>query len=60
MMSAFPGIHGPTKAGTQGAGVGTPKAAAVAAITAGLEGDMHIPKDETFTPVAKSLIFSLA
>ena len=34
-----------TVAGTQGAGVKTPAAAAVAAATAGLEGQEHMPKE---------------
>ena len=38
-----PGIHGAGVTGTHGAGVGTPKAADVAAITAGFEGALHIP-----------------
>ena len=33
----------------QGIGVNTPKAAAVAAATAGFAGDMHIPKGGMFT-----------
>ena len=44
-----PGIQGVTVAGTQGMGVSTPKAAVVAAATAGLAGDMHIPKVGMFT-----------
>ena len=39
-----PGIHGAAVAGTQGIGVKTPSAAAVAAITVGLQGLEHIPK----------------
>ena len=35
----------PVIMGTHGAGVGVPMAAAVAAITAGLAGQEHIPKD---------------
>lgn len=38
-----PGAHGAAHAGTQGAGVGVPIAAAVAAITAGFAGQLHIP-----------------
>jgi hypothetical protein len=56
--SAFPGIHGVVIAGMQGAGVGTPMAAAVAEMTAGFMGDEHMPKDEILVPGAKSLIFS--
>jgi len=40
-----PGVHGADVAGTQGMGVSTPEAAAVAAATAGLLGLVHIPKD---------------
>lgn len=39
-----PGAHGAAHAGTHGACVNTPAAAAVAAITAGLLGHLHIPK----------------
>jgi hypothetical protein len=42
-----PGIHGAVVAGIQAEGVGTPKAAAVAAITNGLAGAEHIPKEGT-------------
>jgi hypothetical protein len=38
-----PGVHGELVAGTHGAGVNTPLAAAVAAATAGLDGVEHIP-----------------
>jgi len=38
-----PGTHGAAVTGTHGAGVGTPKAADVAAITAGFEGAVHAP-----------------
>ena len=38
-----PGTHGATVAGIHGIGVSTPIAAAVAAATVGLAGDMHIP-----------------
>ncbi len=44
----LPGIHGATVTGVQGIGVGVPNAAAVAAITAGLVGLVHIPKGLTF------------
>jgi hypothetical protein len=44
-----PGVQGPGVAGTQGAGVSTPMAADVAAITAGLEGEEHMPKGKMFT-----------
>jgi hypothetical protein len=39
------GIQGPTSTGIQGAGVGTPRAAAVRAIKVGFVGDTHIPKE---------------
>ena len=40
----LPGAHGATVTGTQGAEVNTPDAAAVAATTAGLVVELHIPK----------------
>ena len=43
-----PGDHGATIAGTQGAGVGVPLAASVAAATAGLDWVMHIPNEGMF------------
>jgi|ERR1017187_789828 hypothetical protein len=42
MTVAEPGVHGAVT-GTQGMGVSTPKAAAVAEATAGLAMDMHMP-----------------
>ena len=39
-----PVIQGAGVAGMQGIGVSTPRAAAVAAATTGLEGDVHMPK----------------
>ena len=44
-----PGVQGASVLGTHGMGVNTPRAAAVAAATSGLAGDMHIPKEEMFT-----------
>lgn len=44
-----PGAHGAGVTGTQGMGVNTPKAAAVAAATVGLEGELHIPKGGMLT-----------
>lgn len=47
-----PGLQGTQGAavwGTQGMGVRTPNAAAVAAATAGLAGQLHIPNGEMFT-----------
>lgn len=38
-----PGFHGLVVAGTQGIGVSTPSAAAVALATVGLEGERHRP-----------------
>ncbi len=49
-------IHGVTTTGTQGAGVGTPSAAAVRAITSGLAGEWHSPKVGMFTKGAKSIM----
>lgn len=43
-----PGIQGLAVAGIHGAGVSTPKAAAVAAATAGFDGSLHIPKGTIF------------
>jgi hypothetical protein len=51
-----PGVHGETTAGMHGCGVSTPRAAAVAAATWGLAGDMHIPKDAMLAIGAKSMI----
>lgn len=44
-----PGTQGETVAGMQGIGVSTPMAAAVAAATIGLAGDMHIPNGMMLT-----------
>lgn len=41
---ADPGTHGAVVTGMQGIGVSTPKAAAVAEATAGLDGELHMPK----------------
>jgi hypothetical protein len=51
----LPGIQG-VVTGTHGAGVGTPKAAEVAAITAGLVGAVHIPNGGILATGAKSII----
>ena len=40
-----PGVHGEPVIGTQGMGVSTPNAAAVAAATVGLDGDWQSPKE---------------
>src|SRR5437763_11012905 len=44
-----PGTQGALVAGTQGIGVSTPSAAAVAAATVGFAGELHIPKGMMFT-----------
>lgn len=44
-----PGTQGATVTGTQGIGVNTPRAAAVAAATVGLETLVHMPNGGTFT-----------
>jgi hypothetical protein len=46
---AEPGTHGAGVTGVHGIGVNTPNAAVVAAATAGLAGDLHIPKGNIFT-----------
>src|ERR671919_778450 len=53
-----PGIHGAGITGTQGIGVNTPSAAAVAAITAGFDGDEHMPKGMMFTSGLLSMMFA--
>lgn len=59
-MPAFtvgePGAQGVVVAGTHGAGVKTPIAAEVAAITAGLEGALHMPNGFTLTIGALSIM----
>jgi hypothetical protein len=52
------GIQGATVMGIHGAGVGTPKAAAVSAITIGLAGLVHIAKGTTFTIGAIAIILA--
>jgi hypothetical protein len=44
-----PVTQGAAVAGTQGMGVSTPKAAAVAAATVGFEGELHMPNGRMFT-----------
>jgi hypothetical protein len=44
-----PGVQGDGVQGMQGIGTNTPNAAAVAAATAGLAGDMHMPNVGTLT-----------
>jgi len=52
----LPGAHGAGVTGTQGMGVKTPKAAAVADATVGLAMELHIPKGSMLTIGAKSII----
>ena len=54
----WPGIHGETIAGVHGAGVGTPIAAAVSAMTNGLVGAVHMPNEGILVKGAKSMIFA--
>jgi hypothetical protein len=51
-----PGVHGAGVAGMQGIGVSTPRAAAVAAVTAGLAMEEHVPNDETFSSGTLSIM----
>jgi hypothetical protein len=44
-----PGVHGAGTVGRHGCGVRTPAAAAVAAATCGLRGEVHIPNGARFT-----------
>ena len=53
-----PGIQGAGVAGIHGAGVGVPKAAAVAAITAGFAGDLHMANGMMFVMGMWSIIFA--
>lgn len=55
-----PGIHGAAMAGTQGIGVSTPIAAAVAAATVGLARELHMPKGSMFTMGLLSITFAIA
>lgn len=55
MATGCGGAHGAEVAGTQGAGVNTPNAALVAAITAGLAGEEHIPNVGMFVNGTKSV-----
>jgi hypothetical protein len=56
MVTGSGGSHGSAVAGTQGAGVNTPEAAEVAAITAGFVGELHIPNVGIFVSGTKSAI----
>jgi hypothetical protein len=58
MQVAEPGVHGEVVTGTQGMGVSTPRAAAVAEATAGLAMDMHMPKVGIFVMGMKSMMFA--
>jgi len=51
-----PGIQGAAVTGTQGIGVRTPSAAAVAEATVGLAVDMHMPKGRMLTPGTLSIM----
>jgi len=51
-----PGAHGAAVTGTHGIGVSTPSAAAVAAATCGLAGQLHMPNGITLTMGALSMI----
>lgn len=57
-ISGLPGIQGVVTAGTHGAGVNTPNAAEVAAMTAGLVGAEHMPNDPKLVRGTKSPIFA--
>jgi hypothetical protein len=54
-----PGAQGAAVTGMQGIGVNTPKAAAVAAATIGLDGELHIPKGIMFTIGLLSIILAM-
>src|SRR5512139_353144 len=51
-----PGTQGAGVTGTQGIGVNTPIAAAVAAMTCGFDGELHIPKGMMLTIGTWSMI----
>src|SRR5271165_1790350 len=53
-----PGTHGATVMGMQGIGVSTPRAAAVAAATIGLAGDMHMPNGMMLTSGMLSMMLA--
>jgi hypothetical protein len=54
-----PGAHGAAVTGTQGIGVSTPKAAAVAAATVGLAGELHMPNGVMFIIGLLSIILAI-
>jgi len=58
MQTGQPGAHGAAVTGTQGMGVSTPKAAAVAEATVGLARLLHMPKVATFAIGLLSMIFA--
>src|ERR1041385_3568255 len=58
LQVAEPGFQGEVVTGTQGIGVKTPRAAAVAEATDGLAIDVHIPKVGMFFIGTKSMIFA--
>lgn len=58
MQVEEPGVQGDVVTGTQGIGVKTPRAAAVADATAGLAIDIHIPKVGIFVMGTKSMMFA--
>jgi hypothetical protein len=51
-----PGVHGAGRTGTHAMGVSTPNAAAVAEITSGFVGELHIPNEGTLTIGILSMI----
>src|SRR5213594_2816601 len=53
-----PGVHGAGITGTQGMGVKTPRAAAVAEATVGLAIDMHMAKGGILTIGILSMMFA--
>jgi hypothetical protein len=57
---AEPGLHGALVTGTQGCGVSTPCAAAVADATCGLASELHMPKGAIFIIGALSMMVAAA
>ena len=55
-----PGVHGAAITGTQGMGVSTPIAAAVAEATVGLAIDWHMPKGAMLTMGLLSMMLPIA
>ena len=58
MTVAEPGAQGAAGFGTHGIGVRTPRAAAVAAATVGLDGDMHMANGGIFTTGMLSMMLA--